>query len=252
MLTRYGFPTADFSCYKKGENDWDRYLCDENGELIHGWPYDLPEVYSGDRNKTAVFIQVVADGRMFHGVLLESDSGLSYGDEDYNYDNFGQLDEVIYLNLTSMQIGKMSLASNDEFWSIYNCDITEEEYQIYQEHYLNYKLKDRKEVVYGTVEGDEGFLPENGHTGDFLILKWCDWDCTQSISAFVEELEKNEELAKDVVLLPFVESDDKTEFGQIIAFDDIEGMLGIHLDSSMISVNYFNSEILSRYNDYLD
>lgn len=252
MLTRYGFPTADFSCYKKGENDWDRYLCDENGELIHGWPYNLPEVYSGDRNKTAVFIQVVADGRMFHGVLLESDSGLSYGDEDYNYDNFGQLDDVVYLNLTSMQIGKMSLASNDEFWTIYNCDITEEEYQIYQEHYLNYKLKDRKEVVYGTVEGDEGFLPENGHTGDFLILKWCDWDCTQSISAFVEELEKNEELAKDVVLLPFVESDDKTEFGQIIAFDDIEGMLGIHLDSSMISVNYFNSEILSRYNDYLD
>ena len=73
-----------------------------------------------------------------------------------------------------------------------------------------------------------------------------------SISAFVEELEKNEELAKDVVLLPFEESEDKTEFGQIIAFDDIEGKLGIHLDSSMISVNYFNSEILSRYNDYLD
>ena len=252
MLTRYGFPTADFSYYKMGENGYDRYVCDENGEQIHQWPYDLPEVYSGNRNKTAVFIQVVADGRMFHGVLLESDSGLSYGDEDYNYDNFGQLDDVVYLNLTSMQIGKMSLATNDEFWSIYNCDITEEEYQIYQEHYLNYKLKDRKEVVYGTVEGDEGFLPENGHTGDFLILKWCDWDCTQSISAFVEELEKNEELAKDVVLLPFEESEDKTEFGQIIAFDDIEGKLGIHLDSSMISVNYFNSEILSRYNDYLD
>lgn len=142
-LTRYGFPKADFSYYKMGDDGYEMLLCDENGELIDDRSYVLPEVYSGDRNKKAVFIQIIADGRMFHGVLLESSSGLSFGDEDYDYKNFDQYDEVTFLNLTTMRVCTMSLATNDEFWSIYNCDITEEEYRIYQEHYQNAKCQEK-------------------------------------------------------------------------------------------------------------
>ncbi len=138
MLTRYGFPKADFSYFKKGDDGYETLVCDENGELIYDRSYVLPEVYSGDRNKKAVFIHVVAHGREFHGVLLESSSGLSFGDEDYDYKNFGQYDEVTFLNLTTMRVCTMSLDTNDEFWSIYNCEITADEYQIYQEHYQNF------------------------------------------------------------------------------------------------------------------
>lgn len=145
-LTRYGFPCSDFSYYMLGEDGYEQCVCDENGELIDDQSYVLPEVYSGDRNKTAVFIQVIADGRMFYGVLLESSSGVSYGDEDYDYNNFNQDDEVIFLNLTTMRVCAMSLDTDKEFWSIYNCDITEEEYQIYQEHYQNSLLLGKKPV----------------------------------------------------------------------------------------------------------
>lgn len=146
MLTRYGFPSTEFIYYKMGEEGYEKCVCDENGELIDDQSYVLPEVYSGDRNKTAVFIQVIADGRMFHGVLLESSSGVSYGDEDYDFNNFNQEDDVLFLNLTTMRVCAMSLDTNREFWSIYNCDITEEEYQIYQEHYQNSLLSGKKPV----------------------------------------------------------------------------------------------------------
>lgn len=145
-LTRYGFPCSDFSYYMLGEDGYEKCVCDESGELIDDQSYVLPEVYSGDRNKTAVFIQVIADGRMFHGVLLESSSGVSYGDEDYDFNNFNQDDEVLFLNLTTMRVCAMSLDTDKEFWSIYNCDITEEEYQIYQEHYQNSLLLGKKPV----------------------------------------------------------------------------------------------------------
>lgn len=251
FLTSYGFPSEDFNYYTYVNDEWEKQVCDENAELFVDEDYLLPKVYNSARDQKAVFIEIIENGRKFFGVLLESDSGVCYGEENYDFESFSQFDDVIYLNLTTMRVDEIKLSSDDIFWTIYNRNITEEEYQIYLEHYRGYKSRGLYYVVYGTIEGEEGFMVENGYTGDYLILRWCDWDCTQSIERFVKEFEEESDNPKDVILLPFEDVDGDNVFGDIITLDDIDGLLGLRLHSSMISEDYFNTRILFRYMEFI-
>lgn len=130
-LTRYGFPTASFQ--EAG--------LDEDGNRTEDPDYSLPSIYNGDKQRKAVFIEIIDKGRNFHGVLLESDSGVYYNSENYDQANFGYTNTVAYLNLTTMKIEEIPLYTWERYWTIFNCYITEEEHQIYLEHYRRYKEK---------------------------------------------------------------------------------------------------------------
>lgn len=127
-LTRYGFPTAEFQAAG----------LDENGNIAEDPDYSLPAIHSGAKDRKAVFIEVIDKGRNFYGVLLESDSGVYYDSENYDQDNFGYTNKVVFLNLTTMNIEKTPLYTWERFWTIFNCCITEEEHQLYLEHYQRY------------------------------------------------------------------------------------------------------------------
>lgn len=127
-LTRYGFPTADFH---------DACL-DEDGNLTEDPEFSLPSIYSGSKDRKAVFIEIIDKGRNFYGVLLESDSGVCYGADNYDMENFGYMDKVVYLNLTTMKVEETPLYTWERYWTHFNCNITEEEHQLYMEHYQRY------------------------------------------------------------------------------------------------------------------
>lgn len=115
-----------------------------DGSAISLTRYGFPIDESSEknlRNRQGVFIEIVDNGRNFHGVLLESDSGISYGSDNYSQESFNWTDKVVYLNLTTMKVEEMPLYTQERYWTIYNSNITEEEYQIYQEHYLKYLEK---------------------------------------------------------------------------------------------------------------
>lgn len=124
-LTRYGFPTAEFQ---------DAGL-DENGNMAESPDYSLPSIHSGVKERKAVFIEIIDKGRNFYGVLLESDSGVCYDAENYDQANFGYMDNVTYLNLTTMNIEETPLYTWERYWTIFNCNITEEEHLLYLDHY---------------------------------------------------------------------------------------------------------------------
>lgn len=252
-LTRYGFPYpstsyGDFGYFNSG------VLADENGGTRR---QSLPQIYTDNRNFFAVFIEYIDKiGRRSHAVLLESDAGVCFGEDTYDYNNFGQDDDVICLDLLTMKIKSLSLYDEDVYWSIYNFPITTLEYEIYQRHYDKYKNENpnyekpiyMKSVVHGRVEGADGYLPENGHNGSYFILKWCDWDCSQSIDKFAEEFENSREKNKDIILLPYEIVNDSMLFLEPISISCLSGLLGLRITEESVTYSCYKEDILGTYN----
>ncbi len=244
FLTKYKFPSDEFYLF-----DGDTMsLCDENGKLAPE-NYVLPEIYSGKRDTTAVFIQCTDQGRMWHSVILESDNGVKIGDERYSYNNFNSGDDIVCLNLTTMRVETYNLQELD-YWSIYNSDITRLEYDLYYEYYTKYYMESHISVVHGKIEGDKGYLVENGYTGEFFVLKWGDWECSQSIEAFSKIVDASVNEAKDIVLLPYEIIDNKIVYHDIVYIENHMGKLGLHLRDATISKSYYQDNILNRYNEW--
>ena len=252
-LTRYGFPSRDtkYFTYDEKTENWVNFACDENGNANISSDYVLPEIYGGERNYTAVFIQCTMPGRRWDAVILESDNGVKIGDDSYDYNNFGQTDEIVCLNLTTMRIETYNLYELD-YWSIYNSHVTQLEYELYYEHYLNYELSSGEEVeiVCGEIVDDEGYLASNGYEGDFIVLKWSDWDCTQSLTSFREIFDANYDDAKDIVLLPYKVTDDEIVYGDIIYLENYKGRLGLSISSRTATKSLYQEDILYRYNEW--
>ncbi|MBR5082189.1 MAG: hypothetical protein IKX35_07105 [Bacteroidales bacterium] len=108
-----------------------------------------------------------------------------------------------------------------------------------------------RHIVIGQVEGETGYLVENGYTGMFVVLKWCDWDCTQSLEEYSREFEKQRNNEKHIVLLP-VGTD---EFGNDYFDETIElncppTQLGLRIQDMEISEPYYQKQVLRRYIDW--
>lgn len=253
-LTMYGFPYPEklgFFGYYYSETP-----TNENGDTIQD--LILPQIYTDDRNKTAVFIEYIDKiGRINHAVLLESNAGVCFGDDIYDYNNFGRYDDVICLDLLTMKIKSLSLYDETTRWTlIYNFPITTLEYEIYRRHYDKYKSENpnyekpiyMKSVVHGRVEGADGYLPENGHNGSYFILKWCDWDCSQSIDKFAEEFENSREKNKDIILLPYEIVNDSMLFLEPISISCLSGLLGLRITEESVTYSCYKEDILGTYN----
>ena len=52
------------------------------------------------------------------------------------------------------------------------------------------KIEEKKSIIIATAKGDEGYFTEQGYSGLFVVLEWCEWDCSQSIEVFSKEFEK--------------------------------------------------------------
>lgn len=260
-VSKYKFPLLDLGSYVMVTDDkWIFNPCDENGCTDIPSSYQLPEIYAGKPCARVVFIECNENGRIWHGVILSTDTGISYGGENYNYELYKYTNEVLCLNLTTMRVAPISIVKLD-YWTIYQRDVPKLQYDLFAQHYYDYMSNldnsktidwaDNKLIVLGTVEGDEGYLVNHGYSGQFHILQWCDWDCTQSVAAFEDEFIKRQDSKKNIVLLPVErDSDGNEDFKDIIRLDDIEGKLGLRIMGDWVKQQYYQNQVISRYDDW--
>ena len=109
----------------------------------------------------------------------------------------------------------------------------------------------KHQIVIGRIQGDKGFLVEKGYTGLYVILEWCDWNCTQTIDDYSKEFEKQKDFNKHIVLLP-VGTDDNgnDQFKDIISLDCPSTSLGLNIQDMSLSESYYQDKILKRYVDW--
>ena len=245
FLSRYKFPLADFYYYIQDEyGSWSFYPCDENGDTIISTDYKLPEIYSGDRENLAAFIECIDEGRVWHGVILSSEKGFYYGGEN-NYD-FDGSETLWCLNLTTMRVVSL-MPDVLDYWTIYRSPVTQQEDSLYRDYYLSHTPKS---AVLAIVEGDEGYFIEQGYSGMFVVLEYCEWDCTQSIEALSEEYEKRKDTKKNIVLLPVEDNNGVDVFKDIIRVECPEGKLGLRVKDKTLSGSYYQENILNRYQEW--
>ena len=109
----------------------------------------------------------------------------------------------------------------------------------------------KKELVLGRTEGDDGYLIKQGFSGCYVILKWCNWDCTLSIDEFHKEFERQKNNEKKLVLLPYEIVDDKDiVFKDIITISCPKEKLGLRLLDANLPYGYYNDEIKSKYDTF--
>ena len=151
FLTRYKFPYDGYAGRPfgyiryddNGELKWMR--CDENADTLNiSNDYKLPTIYTEEREYPVIFVEWNELGVKEHGVILETDNGICYGLEDYKVSNINSWDDVVYLNLTTMQYEEAHLLTDSKYWTIYTGIVGKQEYEIYQDHYNRYKLMHNK------------------------------------------------------------------------------------------------------------
>ena len=110
------------------------------------------------------------------------------------------------------------------------------------------RINDNFDVVVGEITGSEGYFVDLGLTGKFIILDWCDWNCTMDIDAFSKELEKQKDNPKRITLLPVgVDENGNDIFGTPFTLDCPSEKLGIHITSLNVPSIYYLGTIMSRY-----
>lgn len=112
------------------------------------------------------------------------------------------------------------------------------------------KIEEKKSIIIATAEGDEGYFTEQGYSGLFVVLEWCEWDCSQSIEVFSKEFEKRKNSKKNILLLPVESVDGYDVFKDIIKIKCPKGKLGLHIQEITVSQSYYQDNILKRYNEW--
>ncbi len=110
-----------------------------------------------------------------------------------------------------------------------------------------------RQVVIGSIEGETGYLVEKGYQGSFVVLEWCDWNCTMSVDEYETEFKKQKDKAKHIVLLS-VESDENgyDVFQNIIEIKCPSMLLGLRVQVKEINSSYYERTILNRYMNWLE
>ena len=113
------------------------------------------------------------------------------------------------------------------------------------------RVPQKHQIVIGRIEGDKGYLVEQGYTGLYVVLEWCDWDCTQTIDDYSKEFEKQKDFNKHIVLLPVgTDENGNDQFKDIISIDCPSTRLGLRISDSEISELYYQNQIYKRYIDW--
>lgn len=108
----------------------------------------------------------------------------------------------------------------------------------------------RRDIVLGRIEGDKGYMVEQGYSGLFIILQWCDWNCTQLISDFSSEFNKRKNKGKSMLLLPVENVNNEDVFKDVIHCKFPAGLVGLRIIDVDVSEQYYQQQILQRYIDW--
>ena len=110
------------------------------------------------------------------------------------------------------------------------------------------KVPEKRSIVIGRIEGETGYLVEKGYKGLFVILEWCDWNCTMSIDDYSTEFEKQRNNEKHVVLLPVGTDDEGNDsFEDIIELECPSTPLGLRIQDREITQAYYQKNVVQRY-----
>lgn len=112
------------------------------------------------------------------------------------------------------------------------------------------RIPDKCNLVVGRIEGDKGFLVEKGYSGLFVVLEWCDWNCTQTTDEYSSEFERKKDKDKSIVLLPVEIETGSDVFKEIIHLKCPSGLLGLRIESMEVPQSYYQTQILQRYLDW--
>lgn len=112
------------------------------------------------------------------------------------------------------------------------------------------RIPDKCYLVVGRIEGDKGFLVEKGYSGRFIVLEWCDWNCTQTTDEYSSEFERKKDKDKSIVLLPVEKETGSDVFKEIIHLKCPSGLLGLRIESMEVPQSYYQTQILQRYLDW--
>lgn len=124
-----------------------------------------------------------------------------------------------------------------------NNDILRNEYNTSLE-----RIGDNFDVIIGEITEPEGYLVEMGLTGRFIILDWCDWNCTMDVNAFSEEFEKQKNNPKRITLMTLgVDENGNGTFGTPFTLNCPSDKFGLYITTQSISANYYLRTIKSRY-----
>lgn len=109
-----------------------------------------------------------------------------------------------------------------------------------------------KVVVVGRIEDPEGLLMKDGYRGEYIVLKWCDWNYTMTLEEFTEEFEKMKNEEKDIVLLPVEVWGKPNRYGKkILVLHYPPGMLGIRLLDFHVPYREYANDLKEAYDKYL-
>ena len=112
------------------------------------------------------------------------------------------------------------------------------------------KMANTKGVILGEINLDDAYLAKMGFSGKYAVLQWCNWSCTQTVDEFSEELAKQKDNEKNLVLLPVSSVNNRDEFGKVIKIHCPKDLLGMKLVDVNVSYDYFKTQILSRYENF--
>ena len=114
------------------------------------------------------------------------------------------------------------------------------------------KIAEKRSIVIGRIEGETGYLVEKGYKGLFVILEWCDWNCTMSVDDYSTEFEKQRDNEKHIVLLPVsTDEEGKDSFKEPIEINCPSTLLlGLRIQDMEISIPYYEEDILKRYSEW--
>lgn len=157
-----------------------------------------------------------------------------------------------------------SIDNSEEFWRQFESKILQEFKEKLSKGMYLVSLKDgilefdetklqyespEKICILATVEDKDGYLAQQGLDGSFIVLKWCDWSCSDSIEEYKEELEKQKDNPKELILLPVSSDDDGNDvFGIPFAISAPEGVIGVTLRDLTVQYGYYLTQIESRLN----
>lgn len=276
------------ACYKAGVHADDpkleKYVSKRDAQLIFFWPARIQghqkNVFSRGFHHDAILLGAVVQDSL--GVCRSAvcNSGIAAMEKCWLAN--GMPVKKIWFTDDLKTVHSLEIRNPGEFWDvIYRnedmadrklakacqglCRLTEKEMTLYmddlrREHTDSlvsrygdaYRavVNDSIYVVGALVLTDEkrGYMAEQGYTGNFIVLEWCGWKCTDSMADYRAVFDKNRKKKKHLVLLPLLTDEEgNSVFGEIITVDSTSPTVGLQLKTLPFSYTLVREEILDRY-----
>lgn len=224
------------------------FAMQDNGGRIHQWQSGNVEHFDSCRNdeaRTRQKIWFTTDLRTVRSLELYGDDtwDASFWYDSLDQRNIGRQVQPLFKRvgiLMEEYLQQRTMAYADSMKAIYG-------------NAFRAVKNDSVEIVLGRVEGYEGYMPENGYTGLFIVLDWCGWKCIDPFEEYLSVYKAMQEKPKKVALLPVGTGTNGSDiFYDIVHIDTPQTMMGLRLNSIRLPYSYFKEKILKPYEQWLN